>query len=305
MNSSGIRYIKRNEINDEKWDECVSNAENSRIYSNIFHLDRTAIFWDAFIYEDYKYVMPVPIRKKFGIKYVYHPLFSQQLGIFPNPPSEIARQFYLALYQQFKFVDTQLNSENQNVKSEPDIDFINRQNYLLNLSSDYNSIRTEYSKNTKRNLSKAAKNKLSFVAGISLEDYLHFKTENVKGNVQKKDLEKLKSIIAFGQFRSIGQIYGVYSSTNQLCAAVYFCRWKNRIIYMNAASDSIGKELGAMSFLVDNFIQQNSGKDFILDFEGSTVPGLARFYSGFGANPENYFQLKINRLPLPFRWVKK
>jgi hypothetical protein len=35
------------------------------------------------------------------------------------------------------------------------------------------------------------------------------------------------------------------------------------------------------------------------------IPGVARFYSGFGATAETYFQLKFNRLPLPFRWFKK
>ena len=41
------------------------------------------------------------------------------------------------------------------------------------------------------------------------------------------------------------------------------------------------------------------------DFEGSMIPGVARFYAGFGANPETYFQLKFNRLPLPLRWIKR
>jgi len=63
--------------------------------------------------------------------------------------------------------------------------------------------------------------------------------------------------------------------------------------------------LGAMYFLLDSFIKTNAEQDLILDFEGSMIPGVARFYSGFGAIPETYFQLKFNRLPLPFRWFKR
>ena len=108
-----------------------------------------------------------------------------------------------------------------------------------------------------------------------------------------------------GQYSGIGEIYGVYNQENNLCAAVYFCRWKNRVIYLNAASGEEGKKLRAMYFLVDNFIKSNSEHDLKLDFEGSMIPGVARFYSGFGATPETYFQLKFNRLPLPFRWLKQ
>ncbi len=46
-------------------------------------------------------------------------------------------------------------------------------------------------------------------------------------------------------------------------------------------------------------------KDLILDFEGSSIPGLARFYKGFGANPSNFFLLKYNNLPFPFKYFKK
>jgi len=74
---------------------------------------------------------------------------------------------------------------------------------------------------------------------------------------------------------------------------------------MNAASNEEGKKLGAMFFLVDNFIKTNAEKEIILDFEGSMIPGVARFYSGFGSIPETYFQLKFNRLPLPLRWLKR
>ena len=120
-----------------------------------------------------------------------------------------------------------------------------------------------------------------------------------------KEFESLKSIIALGQYKGFGEIYGVYSDDNELCAAVYFCRWKNRIIYMNAASNEKGKALRAMYFLVDKFIQSHAAKDIILDFEGSMIPGVERFYQGFGAIPETYFKLKFNRLPLPLKWLKR
>ena len=96
MNSQ-VKYINHKDIDAEKWALCIENAENSRIYANIWHLDRTAIVWDALVYGDYKFVMPLPIRNKFGISYVYQPLFCQQLGIFPEPDTSITEEFQNAL----------------------------------------------------------------------------------------------------------------------------------------------------------------------------------------------------------------
>lgn len=303
MNKTQLKYIHRDEIDDDKWEDCISTAANSRFYAHIFHLDRSAENWDALIFEDYKFIMPLPLKKRWGFSFVYQPLFTQQLGIFPNPPKEIAQLFYDELNRRFRYVDTQFNSENIIGNETPDA--TERQNFLLSLYYNYPSIKRNYSKNTIRNLVKAHHNNLHLVPGIRLEEYMDFKAKNVQGVITKKDLQHLKSIVAFGQYKGFGEIYGVYSEENKLCAAAYFCRWKNRVILMNAASGSLGKELGGMYFLIDSFIQNNAEKNFLLDFEGSTIPGLARFYSGFGASAENYFQLKFNRLPLPIKWVKK
>lgn len=300
-----IRYIKHREIDSEKWDRCIENAANSRMYANVWHLDRTAGIWDALVLGDYEFVMPLPVRKKWGIKYIYQPLFCQQLGIFPIPSKPVAQIFYNALIEKYRYCDVYINSQNHSGIAVKEIEFLPRQNYLLNLTYNYKALAKCYSTNTKRNIAKARGNNLQFTAGIRLEDYMVFKQSNLIDKISKKDLGKLKSIIAYGQYKGIGEIYGVYSSENELCAAVYFCKWKDRVIYMNAATSEEGKKSGAMYFLVDNFIKSNAEKNLFLDFEGSMIPGVARFYSGFGASSETYFQLKINRLPLPFRWLKK
>jgi len=304
-NGGGLRYLEHKHIDYEKWDRCIENAANSRIYAMSWHLDRTAETWDALVMGDYEIVMPLPYRVKWGIKYLYQPLFSQQLGIFPNPPAIILKQFYSELLRRFRFADTQINSKNNQIELSGPISFSARENYLLRLSENYQKITSCYSQNTARNIKKAQKNSLSFVAGISIEDYLDFKRNNLPVKLPGDALKKLKSIIALGLYKGIGEIYGVYTNENELCAAVYFCRWKERVIYMNAASNSKGKELRGMFFLLDRFIHQNAESNLLLDLEGSTIPGVARFYAGFGAIPETYYQLKFNRLPIPLKWIKR
>ncbi|AHW61613.1 hypothetical protein SAMN05444285_12113 [Draconibacterium orientale] len=299
-----IHYIKHALIDSEKWNQCIDGALNCRIYAYDWHLDRTAIEWDALVYGNYEYVMPLPFRKKLGIKYLYQPLFSQQLGIFPTPSKAIFDAFIDAIKDRFKYADVQLNALNVPGENSGDI-FFERKNYLLSLTKDFKSIISGYSKNTKRNIAKAQNQDLTIIEGIRHEDYLAFKAKNLPAGVEQSAIAKLKSLIAFGEYKGFGKIYGVYTPENNLCAAVYFCRWKDRVIYFNAASNEEGKNTGAMYYLVNRFIEDNAGKNLLLDFEGSMIPGVERFYSGFGAKPETYFHLKYNRLPLLLRWLKR
>lgn len=305
MKKQALNYIKHQDIDEKKWDGCIQQSPNRQVYATSWHLDHATDVWDALVMGDYEYVMPLPVKSKWGISYVFQPLYCQQLGIFPEPSHEIAQLFYAELTRRFRYFHTQINARNPEIQMEQDIRFTARYNYLLPLNMNYAGLFSGYSTNTKRNLKKAGKHQLHFADGIRLEDYLEFKRKHLPVKLKPQHLEKLKSLIAFGQYKGIGKIYGVYAPDNELCAAVYFCRYENRVTFMNAASSGSGKELGAMTFLIDTFIQQNAGKNMVLDFEGSVISGLARFYKGFGAYPETYFQLTYNGLPLPLKWLKR
>ena len=239
------------------------------------------------------------------MKYLYQPPFSQQLGIFALPPEKIAREFYNAILQYFKYIDIQFNASNLLPRNLELVEFFARKNYLLLLYADYDTIFSEYSKNTRIYVSKAQKENLNYVEGISMEDYLDFKVKNNPVKFSRDNFRKLKSIIAYIQYKGFGEIAGVYTTQNQLCAAAFFCRWKDRIIYLNAVSSKEGKASWAMFYLMDNFIKNKAGRDLTLDFEGSTIPGIERFFKGFGATPETYYRLTVNNLPGPLKWIKK
>ncbi len=303
-NGEFLKYLKHDEIDYQKWDSCISSASNSRLYAASWFLDRAAGYWDALIWGDYEFMMPLPVKKKFGLRYLYQPIYCQQLGIFPSPPVEIARKFYQKTEAKFRFADMQLNSENILPKNLKNISFYPRDNFLLHTEIGYKAIYAGFSKNTGRNIIRANKNQLTYVEGIPQRDFLEFKKKNLATKLHRRDFLKLKSIIAYSIHKGFGEIIGVYSPENNLCAAVFFCRWQNRLVYMNAVSSREGKELRAMFFLIDRLLQAAGKKNLILDFEGSMVPGIARFFKGFGAVPETYHRLVMNRLPLPVKWMK-
>jgi hypothetical protein len=60
-----------------------------------------------------------------------------------------------------------------------------------------------------------------------------------------------------------------------------------------------------MFLLIDQFLCNKSGENQIFDFEGSNIPGIARFYAGFGASPITYYSVHRNKLPALLRMIKK
>ena len=69
--------------------------------------------------------------------------------------------------------------------------------------------------------------------------------------------------------------------------------------------NDIGKKTRAVFRIMDDYIQCNAGSKLILDFAGSNIPGVAYWNLGFGAITQNYYAVKINKLPIPIKWFKK
>ena len=79
---------------------------------------------------------------------------------------------------------------------------------------------------------------------------------------------------------------------NEIVAASFILKSKNRLIYRTGTSNRKGKDLKAMFFLVESVLKQYDNKEYILDFEGSEIEGVARFYKGFGAQDQPYYYYK-------------
>ena len=85
-----------------------------------------------------------------------------------------------------------------------------------------------------------------------------------------------------------GEIYGAFTKNNELCAVALFATAHNKSIYLVGTSSKSGIKNKAMFLLIDDFIKKNSEHNITLDFEGSRIEGIARFYRGFGAIESKY-----------------
>ncbi|MBL7967701.1 MAG: hypothetical protein JNK09_11930 [Prolixibacteraceae bacterium] len=308
MSNSEIRFIEYKNIDYKKWDQCIGASPFGIAYAFSWYLDRICPHWDALVWGDYLYVMPLVNASKMGIGYVYQPFFTQQLGVFSNfpPEPEIVNSFLNAIPEKFRLTDMKLNLGNRPTSKSFQIS--ENKTYHLNLQTGLEFIQKNYNTNTKRNIQKAIQNKVFISPVYDIPMFLDFTQSNLKlksPEVKPKHFSALQKVISFALYNQTGEIYGAWDSTNSLTAAAFFVTTNQKSIYLAASSNSAGTEQSAMFLLIDQYIQNNAGKHLILDFEGSNLPGVARFYAGFGATPQTYFSVHQNRLPQFLRFLKK
>ncbi|MCK4664323.1 MAG: hypothetical protein KAT68_15750 [Bacteroidales bacterium] len=296
-----IIFKQHKNIDRVKWDRCINKAYNGIIYTYSWYLDIVCHDWDGLIVGDYDIVMPLTKFKKFGINYLAQPFYTQQLGVFSTKKTspKVIEDFLSSIPSKYKYIEINLNTFN-NIGAT---DFkINRNvTYEIDLIKPYEKTYKKYSLNTKRNIKKAVKNKISIIRGLPVSEIIDFKRKNTKNKLSETYFYILKKIISFSLLHKIGEIYGAYTHDNELCAATFFIRSHHKAIYLLSVSSTKGKENSAMFLLIDKFMKNNSEKNLTLDFEGSNIESIARFFNSFGAKPCYYYTVKKNNL----LWILK
>lgn len=303
-----IRFLHRDEIDDIKWDACVYESFNSLVYGYTWYLDNVAENWDALVLDDYKTVMPLPTRKKWGFTYAYQPFFCQQLGIFSNAEisQEIVNAFFNAIPSHISYIDIQTN-----IFTKPTIGNLTskqKTNFHLSLISTYEKLEKGYNDNTKRNIKKAYKTKVELLENAEPSSIVKLYRDNYASKtpeIKEKDYQNLNRLINTCLRMRVLNAWSAFDEKNSLCAGALFIKDHKNVYYLLGGTNKEGRENGAMQALFDGFIKTHAGRDLVLDFEGSEIEGIARFYKGLGAKPVYYYSIQQNRLPNIIKWLKK
>ncbi|MDR3713241.1 MAG: hypothetical protein P4L51_10530 [Puia sp.] len=339
-----IRYLKRQDIDPGKWDDCIDRSSNGGVYAYSFYLDNMAPRWDALVLDDYRAVMPLTWNKKWGIKYLYQPPLTQQLGIFFRDPgtdrwpdktpghddsknrdefrAETVHAFLEEAARHFRFAEIFLNYDNapnarahpiKNTRIEP------RMNYILPLDTPYPRLRERYSPALGKNLAAAAGFPLRYTndfdpaKAISIyQDRYHKRLSHVK----KEDYDRFLKVCLHLQKEGGLLVRAVYEDPGgppdispgphaRLLAVTLLLKKKDRLYLMLPATLPEGRSRQANHFLLDQLIREFAGQPLLLDFEGSDIPGIARFYKKFGPTEQPFFFYRFNRLLWPLHLFKK
>ena len=111
----------------------------------------------------------------------------------------------------------------------------------------------------------------------------------------KPQHEKIyKRLIAIVEQNKSGCFFAVKDTDENIQAALLLLHHQTRLINIINVASAEGKKSGASHFLFSGVIQQNAGQNKLFDFEGSSVSSIAKFYEGFGAQPENFWLYETN-----------
>ena len=290
-----IAYLTHETIDQNRWDECVAAAPNGNVYAWSWYLDMVHPGWDALVEVEggkYMAIMPMTKKKKLGINYLCQPFFAQQLGVFSVQPltKDHTLAFLQAIPKKYRLVEIRLNEGNPLENTEKGVEL--HRNHLLNLNNDYDVLLSQYHENTTRNLKKSFKHGLTLVKDLPISAVIDLFRSNRGATVTHwgdEEYRRLEALAGLCITSSNAFIYGVRSIDNEeiICGAL-FMKSHKRVTFLFSGMNRLGKEKGAMVFLIDQVIREYAGQPMTFDFEGSDDDNLARFYQGFGSQPVAY-----------------
>jgi lipid II:glycine glycyltransferase (peptidoglycan interpeptide bridge formation enzyme) len=261
------------------------------VYAESWYLDLVCDQnWSAIVLNDYEAVMPLPLKSKMGLTYVQHPFWTQQLGVFSKQEltPELVASFLTNVPKKLAMVSININETN----FTPNQNLASKTNLIVDLNSSFEALKSNFSSNTKRNCNKANKEGLTInFDNQNVLEFISFFKAHIKNPVSEFHYSCLTQIITESLQQQKGFIAFV-KSENEIIAASFILKSANRIIYRTGTSNQKGKDTKAMFFLVESIIKKYADSNYLLDFEGSELEGVARFYKGFGAQKIPYYYYK-------------
>ncbi len=287
------------------WAALHAAAPQATVYTAAWWLDAvTGSRWGAVadVAPDgtYRAALPVPLRRRWrglGPLEIFQPFVTQQLGVLAQPdyaPTPVDAAPFLAALPAVARVYGQLHVSNGLPAGAPTGWRLGeRVTYHLDLKAPYAELATGYHQNHRRNLRKAAGLSVQPEAPALLIQPLIALFVRTKGretpDVKPRHYALLAQLLTGLEAR--GQLLAVAAralATGDLLAGGLFAYDAHQIIYLLGATGEAGRGQGAAHAVIDCLLRHQAGTARVLDFEGSMIPSIARFYAGFGALPVPY-----------------
>ena len=301
-----LELLRNKDIDKAKWDDCISNAANGRIYALSWYLDIMCPTWSAIVTEDYKSIMPLPVKRKWGFPYIFQPAFTQQIGIFSreNCSEEVIDTFIKEIKRNFNYAEINFNSQNvlgANLQHKI------KKNYLLPLDDTYENLQKAFSRSANRNIGKAIKNNIVIEESNDCTPLINLHKQRYANTVSnKEDLASLEKLLQKATQNKMAHFFYASNAAGKYIASSGYLIFKDRVIFLVNGNIKEGLESGATHLLKDRAIKKFSNQELIMDFEGSETASFARFYEQYGAkNLDVYSFYKHNQLPFPLKFFKK
>ena len=291
------RFVKRKDIDDVKWNQLVADSVLKQLSVNTWYLDTICEKWDALIYGDYEFILPIANGKKYLLSYAYQPYFTQNFEI--HGKTNVPDKVFLAFIKKLKEKYFKLNLCFSNVPSMilKHVNLQERKRQILDLNKPYKELYENYSSSHKRNIKKAQKNNLvikDIPLSLSERNFIQtfYKSRKIKAEVALdyyfRNIEVLKDNNAI-------QIKGVFE--DDMLQNITLCKKIEPNRYaINSINNIQGARNGAAFYVIDDLIKKMAKTSCYLDFEGSNISSIRRRNIGFGGQDEKYYHLNYRKI---------
>ncbi|MFO7574946.1 MAG: hypothetical protein R6W67_07295 [Bacteroidales bacterium] len=300
-----IEYLSGNEIDRNKWDTCVSSIPGCKPYAYSWYLDIMAPDWEALVDDDYDSVFPVPAFRKYGFYYIATPVFLQQLGIF-SPDNNVPKKLneYLSFMPEFyRLIDLCIAQP----PDGKDFRVTARDNYELNLSKPFSKLWEEYSSDCRRNIRLSIDAKQQVEEDVSPRELIGlFRNNSGRGlrGVKNRDYRKLSALMQYCTDNGKGRLLGVRNRAGELIYGLFIVVVDGSVTLLFTATSAESREKRTGYLVINSLIEEYCDSDRILDFAGSSIPGVAEYNMSFGSTRVNYYRIFRNNLPWPVKLFK-
>lgn len=169
---------------------------------------------------------------------------------------------------------------------------ITRYTYVIEDTSNYNSIFDHYDTNLRKNLRKAQK--FCFLSdNISKEEFyrinsLSFEKQN---RVIPWDFEYFIRLSEACQANNAGKMIATVDENGESLSVAYVVWDEQSVYYLLNGTDYSKKDLQSNDYLINESIKFAGQMDKKFDFEGSVIKPIERSFRQFGGTPMQYFRI--------------
>ncbi|MFC6267569.1 hypothetical protein [Frigoriflavimonas asaccharolytica] len=284
-----IRKVSYKDIDFQKYEKCLENSVQRNFYAKREILDFLCEAWELLIYGDYQYIMPIPIKNKFGLNIALIPLFCQQLGVYSLEKNTNVEQEFLEYFRvNYKIYLYPFNSSNSFEEQ-----LAPKKNYIIEKTA-YSSLKKRYYKGRKSAVKSAQYLNLQIV---SLDaNILNFINTHFKGLDKNSDKIFFQAYLEFLSAQAFLKCYAAFEN-DQLLSLAIVIQDDDTNYLLGLMNDPEFLNKNAASFLLDKIFEKEiANKKF--SFMGGSIRGIELFFKSFGAELECFPILQNNKKQL-------
>ena len=167
-----------------------------------------------------------------------------------------------------------------------------RYTYVIRDTKDIQKVWTEFRENVRREIRKAERN-IEIQKGNDIEEMYRLigMTFRKQGKSTPYDYALLERTVQAAINHHAGEILFAIDGSNRKVAVSFFAWDDESVYYIAGGLDHEANAGGAMSLLIWSGIKYAAQHGKIFDFEGSMLPGVEKFFRGFGGEQQPFFQV--------------